>query len=108
MPIAVHELGSRVRREVLAAISAQQRKYRIVYHSPNVAGQLAATESGMAVAVLMRCSLSPNLKVLDARHGLPDLPDLEVAIVRSKNSVSSPAVDAMYEQIIRTLKRIIM
>jgi DNA-binding transcriptional LysR family regulator len=105
LPIAVHELGSRARDVALTAISALQREHRIVYHSPNVAGQLAAAESGMAVAVLTCCSVPPNLKVLDARHGLPDLPDLEVVIVRSKNSTNSHAVDAMYGQIIQTLKK---
>ncbi|GAA3544742.1 LysR family transcriptional regulator [Zobellella aerophila] len=105
LPIAVHELGSRARSEVLAAITAQRRDYRIVYHSPNVAGQLAAAESGMAVAVLTRCSLPAGLKVLDERQGLPALPELEVALIRSKSSVHSPAVDAMHEQIIRTLYR---
>ncbi|SCK05495.1 LysR family transcriptional regulator [Vogesella sp. LIG4] len=105
LPIAVHELGSRARSEVLAAIDAQQRAYRIVYYSPNVAGQLAAAYSGMAVAVLTRCSLPPDLKVLDARHGLPPLPELEVALIRSAASARAPAVDAMHEQLLRTLQR---
>ncbi|XAW89234.1 LysR family transcriptional regulator [Vibrio sp. CDRSL-10 TSBA] len=106
LPIAVHELGSRIRAEVLTAISAQERKYRIVYQSPNVAGQIAVAESGMAIAVLTRCSLPLNLKVLDKRHGMPDLPELEVAIIRSPKSLKNKAADIAYEQIISVLKHI--
>ena len=105
LPIAVHELGSQARTAVLDAVSAQQREYRIVYYSPNVAGQLAAAQSGMAVAVLTQCSLPGNLKVLDTRHGLPDLPELEVALIRSKQAEQSAAAGAMHEQVIRTLQR---
>ncbi|MEQ6291747.1 LysR family transcriptional regulator [Vogesella sp. GCM10023246] len=105
LPIAVYEAGSRARNEALAAIEAQRRAYRIVYYSPNVAGQLAVAYSGMAVAVLSRCSLPPDLKVLDERHGLPPLPAQSVALIRSDASARSPAVDAMYEQLLRTLRR---
>ncbi len=103
LPIAVHEAGSLPRTLALSALAAQKRHYRIVYHSPNVAGQHAAAASGMAIAVLTRCSVPPALKILDARHGLPDLPDLDVALVRGKKSVRSQAVDAMYEQIVLAL-----
>jgi DNA-binding transcriptional LysR family regulator len=103
LPIAVHEAGSLPRAIALSALAAQKRDYRIVYHSPNVAGQHAAAASGMAIAVLTRCSVPPALKILDARHGLPDLPELDVALVRGKKSVRSQAVDAMHEQIVLAL-----
>ncbi|MFC3533956.1 LysR family transcriptional regulator [Vogesella facilis] len=105
LPIAVHEQGSRARSGALAAIEAQQRAYRIVYNSPNVAGQLVAALSGMAVAVFTRCSLPAELKVLDERHGLPPLPEMEVALIRSGPSARTPAVDAMHEQLLRSLRR---
>jgi DNA-binding transcriptional LysR family regulator len=104
LPIAVHDLGSRLRTEVFSAISAQQREYRVVYNSSNLVGQLALADCGMAVAVITRCSLPPNLKVLDIRNGLPDLPELEIVLVRSKESKRSAAVDAMYDQVVRSLK----
>ncbi|VVN82680.1 LysR family transcriptional regulator [Pseudomonas fluorescens] len=104
LPIAVHELGGRLRTEILATLSSQRRKYRVVYNSPNVGGQLAMAESGMAVAVLTRCSVPASLKVVDTRHGLPELPVVEVVLMRSKDSKGSRAVDAMYDQVMRTLK----
>ena len=78
----------------------------MVYNSPNVMGQLAIAGSGMAVAVITRCSLLPGLKVLDSRHGLPALPGLDVVLLRSEQSGRSRAVDAMHEHLVRSLKEI--
>lgn len=105
LPIAVYEAGSRARRDALAALAAQRRAHRIVYNSSSLAGQLAAVESGLAVAVFTRCSVPPSLQVLDTRHGLPELPALEVVALRSKASTGAPAADAMFEQMRSTLQR---
>jgi hypothetical protein len=48
------------------------------------------------VAVVTRCSLPAHLKVLDLRHGLPDLPVAEVVLTRSRDSAGSRAADALY------------
>lgn len=103
LPIAVYESGSLARREALAALDAQRRNYRIVYNSASLAGQLAAVHSGLAVAVLTRCSVPPDLLVLQQKHGLPALGAMEVAVVRSKASKGHEAVDAMHAQMLQTL-----
>jgi DNA-binding transcriptional LysR family regulator len=77
LPIAAYEFGSLVRREALAALAAQRRAYRVVYNSASLAGQLAAVESGLAVAVLTRCSVPSGLLQLQGKHGLPELPSVE-------------------------------
>nr|WP_295784104.1 LysR family transcriptional regulator [Rhodoferax sp.] len=105
LPIAAYEPGSVVRRYALAALAAQRREYRVVYNSPSLAGQLAAVESGLAVAVLTRCSVPPDLQQLQTKHGLPALPSLEVAVVRSRASAGKIAVDALLEEVKRTLQR---
>jgi hypothetical protein len=46
-----------------------------------------------------------HLVLLQDKHGLPALPTLEVALLRSKASKGSGAVDAMHEQVLRTLRR---
>jgi DNA-binding transcriptional LysR family regulator len=106
LPIAVYEAGSMARVATLKALAAVRRSYRIVYHSSSLAGQLAAVESGLAVAVLTRCSVPGSLQVLlnlPAGFELPALPSMDVAVLRSKPSRGVPAVDAMYEQMLRTL-----
>lgn len=108
LPIAVYESSSMARQATLAALGTRRRAYRLVYHSSSLAGQLAAVESGLAVAVLTRCSVPPHLQILQdlpAEFDLPPLDAMHVAVLRSKVSQRSPAVDAMYEQIVRTLGR---
>jgi DNA-binding transcriptional LysR family regulator len=106
LPIAVYEAGSLARIATLSALAAVRRAYRIVYHSSSLAGQLAAVESGLAVAVLTRCSVPAGLQILQnlpVEFALPPLGAMDVAIVRSKVSLRSPAVDAMHAQFLRTL-----
>lgn len=105
LPLAMYEAGSLARKAVLDALAGQRRSHRIVSNSPSLVGQLAAVEGGLAVAALTRCSVPAGLQVLDQRHGLPPLHDMEVAVVRSKASQGSPAADAMQAQIVQTLRR---
>lgn len=103
LPIAVYEATSLARRAVIAALSAQRRAYRVVYNSSSLAGQLAAVESGLALAVLTRCSAPAHLTVLGERQGLPALEAMDVAVYRSQASRHLPAVDALFEQMVQTL-----
>jgi DNA-binding transcriptional LysR family regulator len=105
LPIAVYEPGSLARRDALASLTALKRRYRIVYNSSSLVGHIAAVESGLAVAVLTRCSMPAHLLLLQQKHGLPELPTLQVALLRSKASKGSSAVDAMHEQVLHTLRR---
>ena len=105
LPVAVYEPGSLARREALAALAAQRRSYRVVYNSSSLAGQIAAVESGIAVAVLTRCSVPPGLLLLQDKLGLPALGTMEVAVLRSKASAHSAAVDALHDEALRTLRR---
>ncbi|GAA0764990.1 LysR substrate-binding domain-containing protein [Ideonella azotifigens] len=105
LPVATYEVGSLVRKHALAALDAQRRAYRVAYNSASLAGQLAAVESGLAVAVLTRCCLPPGLQLLQDKHGLPALPSVEVAVVRSRASAGSGAVDALHAEVLRTLRR---
>jgi len=106
LPIAVYEAGSLARIEALAALGARRRAYRVVYHSSSLAGQVAAVESGLAVAVLTRCSVPTSvhtLQNLPKEYELPALGSMDVAVFRSKVSQRSRAVDAMYDQFVNTL-----
>lgn len=106
LPIAVYEADSLARIETLSALARQNRAYRIVYHSSSLEGQVAAVESGLAVAVLTRCSVPADLQILHnlpVDYDLPALGSMNVAIIRSQDSIRSLAVDAIYQQMVRTL-----
>lgn len=105
LPIAVYEESSMARRSTIAALKAHGRAYRVVYNSSSLPGQLAAVESGLAIAVLTRCSAPPHLSLLGERQGLPALEGMDVAVYRSKASRTNPAVDALHELVLQTLRR---
>jgi DNA-binding transcriptional LysR family regulator len=107
LPIAVYEAGSMAQIGTLSALNKHNREYRIVYKSSGLAGQLAAVESGLAVAALTRCSVPAGLPILQnlpAEYDLPKLAAMDVAVFRSKRSAKSAVVEAINEQIIHTLK----
>lgn len=105
LPIAVYEPGSLARRGALSALAAHGRRHRIVYNSSSLPGHVAAVESGLAIAALTRCSVPTGLQILGERQGLPALPPMEVAALRSKASAGTAAVDALQEQVVATLRR---
>lgn len=104
LPIAVYEDTSLARRSAIQALAQQGRRYRVVYNSSSLAGQIAAVESGLAVAALTQCSAPPQLQVLGADHGLGPLEPMEVAVYRSRDSRGSKAVDALHDLLVRTLR----
>jgi DNA-binding transcriptional LysR family regulator len=103
LPIAVYETGSLARREAVAALKRRRIAHRIVYDSASLAGQIAAVESGLAIAVLTQCSVPPGLLILGERQGLPPLGAMSVAALRSKASLGSPAADVMFEELVRSV-----
>lgn len=104
LPIAVYEEASLARRGALHALALQGRQHRVVYNSSSLAGQIAAVESGLAVAALTQCSAPPHLQVLGSQHGLGPLAPMEVAVYRSKESRRSKAVDSLYNLLVNTLR----
>ncbi|MCD2513340.1 LysR family transcriptional regulator [Comamonas endophytica] len=104
LPIAVYEEASLARRSVLKALALQGRNHRVVYNSSSLAGQIAAVESGLAVAVLTQCSAPPHLQVLGSQHGLGPLEPMEVAVYRSRASRGSKAVDSLHALLVNTLR----
>ena len=104
LPIAVYEEASLARRGALQSLALQGRQHRVVYNSSSLAGQIAAVESGLAIAALTQCSAPPHLQVLGSKHGLGPLAPMEVAVYRSKESRRSQAVDSLYQLLVHTLR----
>ncbi len=105
MPIAVYEPGSQARKAAVQALKKARRKYRVVVNTPSLAGQLAAVESGVTIAVLTRCSTPASLQILGDRTGLPTLPSIAVALLRSAASRGHLPTDALEQEMLRILRR---
>ncbi|ENO88502.1 LysR family transcriptional regulator [Thauera linaloolentis] len=104
LPIAVYEEASLARRGAIESLAQQGRRYKVVYNSSSLVGQIAAVESGLAVAVLTQCSAPAHLQVLGAAHGLGPLAPMEAAVYRSRESRGNKAVDSLYGLLVKTLR----
>lgn len=104
LPIATYEEASLARRCAIDSLALQGRGYRVVYHSSSLAGQIAAVESGLAVAVLTRCSVPEHLEILGGGQALGPLKPMEVAVYRSRASARSKSVDSLQSLLIKTLR----
>ena len=103
LPIAVYESSSLARMSAVRSLKQQGRQYRVVYNSASLAGQIAAVESGLAIAVLTACSRPSHLNILGAEHNLGPLDSMEVAIIRSTASRSSSAVNKLHDLMRKSL-----
>lgn len=70
----------------------------------SLAGQIAALESGLAVAALTQCSAPAHLQVPGAAHGLGPLAPMAVAAYRSRDSRGNKAVATLYGLLVKTLR----
>jgi DNA-binding transcriptional LysR family regulator len=104
LPIAVYEDTSLARRSAINSLAQQGRRYKVVYNSSSLAGQIAAVESGLAVAALTQCSAPGHLRILGSEQGLGPLEPMEVAVYRSRDSRGSKAVDSLQSLLVRTLR----
>ncbi|NHI01704.1 MULTISPECIES: LysR family transcriptional regulator [Oceanimonas] len=104
LPIAVYESTSLAKHNAINTLALQGRRYRVVYNSSSLAGQIAAVESGLAIAVLTQCSVPAHLEILGSDHGLGPLAPMEVTVIRSQASKGAEAVDRLYEVLVKTLR----
>jgi DNA-binding transcriptional LysR family regulator len=104
LPIAVYEEASPGRRSAIQSLAQQGRAYKVVYNSSSLAGQIAAVESGVAIAALTQCSAPEHLQVLGRAQGLGPLDPMAVAVYRSPASRNSKAVESLHRMLIQTLR----
>ena len=104
LPIAVYEEASLGRRSAIHSLALQGRPYKVVYNSSSLAGQIAAVESGLAVAALTQCSAPAHLQLLGPEHGLGPLEPMQVAVYRSRASQTSQAVGSLQRMLVQTLR----
>ena len=80
LPLALYRERSVSREAALAALQGSELSWEIVYTSPSLTGVRAAALAGLAITPLPASAVIVGLRILDAKEGLPRLPDLEFAI----------------------------
>lgn len=103
-PLVVAPAPCVYRRRAVAALDAQGRSWRAAYTSPSLAGQHAALRAGLGLTVLPRDMIPPDLKVLGAAEGLPQLEDAEIALLKARTAIPV-AADRLAQFILDALDR---
>jgi DNA-binding transcriptional LysR family regulator len=92
LDLALFSAGKDVFRELaLARLDAAGRGWRVAYTSQSLTGARPAVDAGLAITVITRSMLTPDLRVLDESSGLPALPSVEIALHRAPGRPSEPA-----------------
>jgi DNA-binding transcriptional LysR family regulator len=102
LPLAMFSNGCPFREAAFAALRKTDIPWRVAYESMSTGGLLAAALEGLALAVITPISLLPGLKILDARHGMPELPAIEIALYGPRGLVS-PATQAVKASVMEAL-----
>lgn len=102
LPLALLPAGSLYRQHALEALGQVDRSWTINAVSDSIAGLQAAVYAGLAVSIFPLCALTDQVRRLGKDEGLPDLPAMEIMLLRKPSAVS-PAVDRLAEYIVTEL-----
>jgi DNA-binding transcriptional LysR family regulator len=92
LPLALYSPGADLFREVAEqALAAAGRDWRVAYTSQSMAGLSPVVQAGLAIVVVTRSMLGPQLRALDESSGLPRLPAVELALHRAARRPTEPA-----------------
>ena len=91
LPLAIFGAGCIYRKTTLTALDQRGIAYRLAYESPSRSGLECAVHAGLAVTVMPKDLITPDLQVLQpAKAGLPHLPMLNTyAFIGRSNQTST-------------------
>ena len=102
LPLALFSVGCPFREAALSALRKADMPWRIAYESLSTASLLAAVSEGLAMAAITPLSMLPGLKILGERHGMMDLPSIEITLYGPRGLVS-PATQAVKASVMEAL-----
>lgn len=90
--LALSAASEDVFRELaLGRLEAAGRSWRTACTGQSMTGIRPALDAGLAIAVVARSMVTPDLRVLDESSGLPALPSVEISLHRPPGRPSEPA-----------------
>lgn len=81
LPLALAPPPCPCRAIAVDAITASGVEWHVGFTSGNQHGLRAAVLAGLAASMIARDEIEPGMKILDGRHGLPPLPEVEFALI---------------------------
>jgi DNA-binding transcriptional LysR family regulator len=98
LPLAVFHAECIFRKWALEALDSVNRRYRVAYQSPSVAGIVATVSAGLAVAIMLDSIVPQEFRILRKEDGFPDLPAARIVLKRAPARASA-AVECMAQHI---------
>ena len=90
-----------LRKRATEALTRARMAWSIAYSSASLASQNAAVQAGAGVSVLPVGMVPPGLAMVAPSHGLPDLRDVELALLAKRQL--SPHAKELYNHVARSL-----
>jgi DNA-binding transcriptional LysR family regulator len=81
LPLILYPPPSITRIGVLETLEKSRRRWRVVFTSANVSGLSAAARAGIGLLPHSVRLMPPGLTVVPAHEGLPELPDIQFAVL---------------------------
>lgn len=101
VPLVTFPMRGLYREEMIGAIEAGGRRWRIAFSSSSLASIQDAVADGMGISLLPRRAITRQHRVLDRRHGLPPVESYEVALFHR------PSADALVQVLATELGRLV-
>jgi DNA-binding transcriptional LysR family regulator len=99
VPVITYHAPSWSRSAAIAALESAGRTWRITCNTREINGVLAAARAGIGICVLARSRVPADLRILTGRFDLPDLPDVEMALLANPRAAKEP-VEALSRAIV--------
>lgn len=102
LPLCVLPAPCIFRSRAVEALNTGGRAWRVVYTSDSVNGVVAALRAGFGVSAIAESSLTPDLRLLSAEDGFPELPEVELTVFgigRSKIALKQALISFFQERL---------
>ncbi|GAA3711596.1 LysR substrate-binding domain-containing protein [Microlunatus aurantiacus] len=99
VPVITYQAPSLSRSAAITSLEEAGRTWRITCNTREINGVLAAARAGIGICVLARSRVPADLRILTGRFELPDLPDVEMALLANPRSAAEP-VEALSRAIV--------
>lgn len=90
------------RKDAMDALDRTGTDYRIAYTSSNATAISSAVLSDLAIGFLPESALQPGMRVVSDEHGLPPLPDAQMALMRGSHAYGG-IYDALANHIVQSM-----
>lgn len=98
LPLAMFNAGCYCRAWACNALDATERSYRVAYTSPSLSAIMAVVGVGLAITAQLESIITPDLQIIGAAEGMPELPQTSIVLLRNPNS-HSPVTETLAAQI---------